>query len=90
MKHMSQYLKLNAPDIMKSIATSVFVAIVAMLYALTIKEGFDVFHTDWIMVGKSMLNIGVIALVGDIARRLFTDSEGTLHVPALGSIHLGK
>ena len=76
----SNLYKLNIRDVIRSLATSAFVAVVAVLYGLTAQSGFDVFATDWAEILKTVINSVIITFVARMGEKFVTDTQGTIHI----------
>lgn len=70
--------KLGSNDIIKSIITAVFAAVVVAIGGIVTQPGFDVFTVDWASVLKLVVNVSISVLLGDISRRFMTDDNGKL------------
>ena len=77
--------KLGWNDLGKGIITAVISAIIVTVAGVVLATGFDVFKTDWISVGHSAVNTGVITLFAYLLKNLLTDSNGTV----AGVVNLG-
>lgn len=73
---MSKMFNLDSNDFAKGAITSIVAAVVAVLYGVVFKEGFDLFNTDWMEIGKMTVNAAVYAFVGYIGKNFMTDSHG--------------
>lgn len=64
-----------------AILSPVVVAITAVLSTIIV-SGFDVFGVDWTSLGKSLINVSIIAayggLVGYLGKNFFTGENGKL------------
>lgn len=74
----SQIFKLNTRDLFKSAITAVFAAAFVAVAGVVSQPGFDVFAVDWNALLKLIVNVSLSTLVGDIARRFTSDSDGKL------------
>lgn len=63
-------------DVIKSLITSVFVAVIAALYGLTSQGGFDVFSADWGEILKIVINSTLITFIGRLGEKFVTDERG--------------
>lgn len=72
----SKMFKLSGNDLVRSVITSVFVAVVAVLYGLTSQGNFDVFTADWVNIGKMVVNSVFIVFMGRIGEKFVTDKNG--------------
>lgn len=72
----SGFFSINLQDLTQASANAVVIAVVAALYGTTTTTGFDVFSTDWVMIGKLVVNSAFIAFVASIATALITSKEG--------------
>lgn len=74
----SDILKLVPQDLVKSIVTAIFAAVVVAVAGVVTQPGFDVFATDWGALLHLIVNVSISTLLGDVARRYMTDSSGKL------------
>lgn len=74
----TQIFKLNIQDLLKSAYSAVFAAAVIAIAGVVSQPGFDVFAVDWSALLKLVINVSLSTLIGDIARRFATDSDGKL------------
>lgn len=74
----SDILKLVPQDLIKSIVTAIFAAVVVAIADVVSQPGFDVFATDWGALFQLVVNVSISTLVADIGRRFMTDSSGKL------------
>ena len=81
----SALFKLNSNDFVRGAITSIVAAVVAVAYGLVYKEGFNLFHTDWAMIGQMMANAAFYAFVGYLGKNWISDADGVIHTP-LGKI----
>ena len=63
-------------DVVRSITTSVFVAIIAVLYGLTSQADFNVFTTDWGAILGLTVNAVFTTFIARMAEKFVTDSDG--------------
>ncbi len=70
--------KLYANDIIKNIINVFGIAVLLSLYNLVRVAGFDFFKVDYIELGKSIVNIGGVAVIVDLGRRFLTNNQGSL------------
>lgn len=61
-----------------AVLTAAVAAIVVAFVAIVTTSGFDVFTAPWIMIGKSMVNIGFIAGVVSLGKDLLSTNRGSL------------
>lgn len=73
---MSDYLNLDQTDFIKGAITTVFAAVLAVLFTVTQQAGFDVFSTDWVHVGSNVVNTSVITLMAYLAKNFLTNNRG--------------
>lgn len=66
----------SSNDLIRSITTSIFVAVIAALYGVTTQSGFDVFSADWAAIAKTVVNAVFITFVGRMGEKLVTDENG--------------
>jgi len=59
-----------------SAVTAVFVAVVVGLAGIVQTPGFSLFSADWPSILQSMLNLGFIAFIGQLANNFVSDKEG--------------
>ena len=67
----------NWVSVGESVATAIFYAVLAGVASIALTKGFDVFATDWVMVGHNMLNVGVIAGVTTFANDFLSTNAGS-------------
>ncbi len=72
----SKMYSLTQSDFIKSLSSSVFIALVAAVYGLTSQGNFDIFTADWNAILKLVLNSAIITFVGRMAEKFLTDSNG--------------
>lgn len=75
---MNGIFKLGWYDIVKGVAVAIGTAIITALYNLVILNGFDFYTMNWILVGHSMTNIGIIAGVGYLFTNLLSTNRGSV------------
>lgn len=73
---------LGKNDFVRSLITTIFVAIVAVFYGLTSQGNFDLFSADWVSIGKLVMNTAFITFMARISEKFLTDENGKV----LGSI----
>lgn len=67
---------LNVRDLIKGVATSVFVAVIFALYTLTQQPGFDIFAVDWGTTLHTIANLGLITFIGYIGKNFVSTPDG--------------
>lgn len=68
--------KLSSNDFLRSAISAVFVAVVVGLAGIVGQAGFDVFATDWIAIGKLVVNMALATFVGRLAEKFISDKDG--------------
>lgn len=68
--------KLGVPEVVDSITTAVFVAVVVALAGLVSTPGFDLFTADWVGILHNVVNIGFVAFVGQLGNNFASDNSG--------------
>jgi hypothetical protein len=81
----SGLFKLGWRDLAKGLLVVVGTSIVIAVAGVVMTPNFDVFATDWLIVGKNMVNIGIVAFMGYLLKQLFTDNNGKV----AGVVNLG-
>jgi hypothetical protein len=72
-------------DLAKGLLTAVGAALIIAVAGIVMTSGFDAFATDWLVVGKNMVNFGIVAGFGYLLKQLFTDNNGKV----AGVVNLG-
>ena len=72
--------KFNFQELKSSLVNALVVAVITVLYGVSIKEGFDVFSANWLEIGRMVLNASIAAFTGSIGKHLLTDNEGNTHL----------
>lgn len=75
---MDSTYKLTSTDWVKTLSTTVVVAVLTVVYGVVSQTGFDVFSTDWVAVGKLVVNTTVVTFVGRLMERFVTDQNGAV------------
>lgn len=68
--------KLGVPEVVDSITTAIFVAVVVALGGVVQTPGFDLFAADWGSILHNVVNVGFIALIGQLANNFASDNSG--------------
>lgn len=68
--------KLGWSDLLDSIVTAVFVAVITAIGGVVLSAGFDVFSADWVGIGRNVVNIGFVAFIGQLVNNLVSDNSG--------------
>lgn len=63
-------------DLVRSVTTSLFVAIIAVLYGITAQANFDVFTADWGLILHTVINSVFITFIGRMGEKFVTDQNG--------------
>lgn len=71
-------LKVNLSNIADAVMMAVVFAILSAAVNLVSTTGFDVFNANWIMIGKNMVNLGVVAGVVSLGQALLTTNSGSV------------
>lgn len=66
----------SSNDLVRSVITSVFVAIVATIYGVTSQGNFDLFTADWSSILKLVVNGVFLTFVGRMGEKFVTDKDG--------------
>jgi len=82
----SSLFTFTSKDAIQAAINAVIAAVVIGLYSLVTKEGFDLFHTDWVALGQSVVNWAFAAFVGSLGKDLLTTKKGNI----LGMIPVEK
>lgn len=67
-------VKLN--DASQALINAVVAGVILALAGIVQKEGFDVFNTDWVAIGKLAFNAAFAAFVGSLGKDFFTTTDG--------------
>lgn len=70
--------KLDWASVGDALLTAVVGAIVVAAVQLVTTTGFDVFTAPWVMIGKNMVNLGVIAGVVSLGKDFLSTNSGSL------------
>lgn len=70
--------KLDLGNLADTAVTAIVFAIVSALVTIVGHNGFSLFTTDWIVVGKNMLDIAFVSAVVTIGQDLMTMSNGSV------------
>lgn len=70
--------KLDLASIGESVLSAVIFAVVAAAVTVVSTHGFDVFATDWTLVGHNMVNLGLIAGVITLGNDILSTNSGSL------------
>ncbi len=68
--------KLGWSDLLDSLVTAVFVAAITAIAGVVLAPSFDVFSVDWISVGHNVVNVSIVAFVGQLVNNLVSDNSG--------------
>lgn len=71
----SDLFKVKAKDFFKSLASAVFVGVLATIYGFTTQGDFSVFSADWVAIGDMAVNAAFIAFIGHISGIFLTDKN---------------
>ncbi len=71
-------LSLKSNDFVRSLMSAVAVAVVAAVGGIVLGEGFDLFATDWVALGKMVANVSVITFFGRLMEKFLSDKDGKL------------
>jgi len=75
---MSEKYTIGSNDFINGAKTALFTSILTVLITITQTPGFDVFDTDWKLVGANVVNVAVITIIGYMSRKFFENEEGKL------------
>lgn len=70
--------KLDWASVGDAVLTAVAGAVITGVVSVVGTSGFDLFHTDWVMVGQNMTNLGVIAGVVALGNAWLSTDKGSL------------
>lgn len=70
--------QLDWKSLADAVVTAVATAVIVALVALVTTSGFDVFTANWVVIGKSMVNLGFIAGVVSLGRDFLTTNKGSV------------
>lgn len=70
--------KLGWSDVLDSVVTAVFVAVIIGLAGIVQQPNFDVFTANWGMIGASMVNYAFITLIGTLAKSFMSTNTGAV------------
>lgn len=70
------YLQLNLKDIGSAGINAVVAAVFVGLAGIVTTQGFDVFHADWVVIGKTCVNWAFSAFVGSVGKDLLSNKKG--------------
>ena len=82
----SSFFTFTSKDAIQAAINAVIAAVVIGLYSLVTKEGFNLFNTDWVSLGQSVINWAFAAFVGSLGKDLLTTKKGNV----LGMIPVEK
>ena len=71
-------MKLNSNDFIRGAATAVFASIVAVIYGVVFKEGFDLFSVDWAEIARMVVNAAIYSFVGYMSKNMLTAENGKI------------
>src|SRR5436309_1641620 len=63
-------------DFAKAALAAVITAVIAALYGIIVKAGFDVFTADWHAILNMIVNAGVAGFTGYMGTTFFSDKSG--------------
>lgn len=70
--------KIDWAMIADAVLTAIIAAIVVAAVQLVTTAGFDVFTADWVMIGKNMTNLAVIAGVVSFGKDFLSTNSGRI------------
>lgn len=76
MSEKSGMFRWDGTDLVKSVSSALFVAVVAALYGVTTQAGFDLFTADWGAILKLVVNAAFITFIGRMGEKLVTAPNG--------------
>lgn len=71
-------LKLDWASLAEAVVTAAIFAVLAALVTLVTTSGFNLFTTNWVLVGENFTNIGFIAGVVSLGKSLLTTNSGSV------------
>lgn len=74
----SQMFSLNDGDFLRGAVTAAFAGGFIVAGTVVLSTGFDAFTTDWVSIGKMVVNASLASFVGYIMKNLFTDENGKM------------
>lgn len=74
----SKFMALGKSDFVKGLQMFVGSAVVGAIYLKMQEGGFSVFNTDWIELGKQVIDLSVVSTVTYLVKNLFTNSDGKM------------
>lgn len=74
----SGILSLSDNDVVRSLITAVFVAVVTALYGVVAQAGFDLFTADWASIGRMVVNVSFVTFIARLGEKFVTDERGKL------------
>jgi hypothetical protein len=72
----SDLFSINYKDALHAVVNSVVAAIILALFAVVTTPNFNVFATDWGVIGQTIVNVSVVTFFSTIVTRYFSDSQG--------------
>ena len=75
---MQGLFKLNWANVADALLTAVIVAVVTALVMLVTTPGFSVWSADWILIGKTMVNLAFGSAVLSLGKSLLSTNTGSL------------
>ena len=74
----SKMFRWSGNDFVRSLTTSLFVAVIAALYGLTSQGDFDLFSADWGAILKLVLNSAFITFFGRMSEKFVSNKDGKI------------
>lgn len=70
--------KTDWAGVAEAVITAIIFAVIAALVTLVTSGNFDLFTSNWKLIGENMANIGFIAGIVSLGKDLMTTSSGSL------------
>lgn len=74
----SGIFKLDLSNVADAVFTAVVTAIIVAAVSLVTQPGFDLFSVNWVMIGKNMANLAVIAGIVTLGKSFLSTNDGSL------------
>lgn len=70
--------KLGLGNVTNAVLMAIATAVLVAIYGIVSTAGFDVFTANWAMIGKQMVNLGVVVGIGSLYRDLISTTQGSI------------
>lgn len=77
----SKFMSLGKSDFAKGLQMFVGSAVIGAVYIKMQEGGFSVFTTDWVALGKQVVDLSVVSTVTYLVKNLFTNRDGKILKP---------